>query len=155
MSETGRALDLLAELSASDRDWIVQRLSATARERLIEPQKSRTDSGPDAEVHDRIARSSAEQVSTVLRTEPAWVVCSVLSAYDWPWSKQLLHELPPAHRAEIVRLQRHGVTLSKPAMQVLLRGLADRIGHPAFDTAPAPRSRFETVLARLRRPRHA
>jgi hypothetical protein len=180
MSEAEHALDLLAGLSATDRNWIVQRLSAEARSRLMasaegpaargsplsadDPAASRSPSGaanPSERSRspagtgaiERLIAADPDRLGFLLQTEPAWLVCAVLHAHPWPWGKQVLQSLPAPLRAEIARLERHGTALSKPAMQVLLDELARQLG-PRPDGGNAP-SGFESVLMRVRRLRRA
>ena len=162
MTEAERALDLLAGLSADDRNWIVQHLSAGAKSRLMEsrdPGPARPASvparatTPEPGVIERLCGADPDRLGFVLHAEPAWLVCSVLRAHSWPWRKQLLQSFPASTRAEIARLERHGTGLSARALEALLGDLAECVGAPT--SGPTPPSGFESVLLRLRRPRHA
>jgi len=161
VSDSEHALELLARLSASDRHWIVERLSATAKSRLVAKPEAgagaaQSPAAPQfaaAKDIERLNGADPERIWDVLRAEPCWLACAVLRANDWPWSKQLLQAMPPATRAEVFRLQRRGTTLSQPAMSALLKRLAERVGTSGGSSEPP--SRFEAVLARLRGRGHA
>jgi len=164
VSESEHALELLARLSPSDRHWIVERLSATAKSRLVaapDPgvevaQPAQSPAVPQfaaAKDVERLNGADPERIWGVLRSEPCWMVCAVLRANDWPWRRRVLQAMPPGTRAEISRLERRGTTLSRPAMDALLKHLAERVGAPQGGYVPP--SRFESLLARLRELRHA
>jgi hypothetical protein len=145
VTEQERALELLAGLNADDRSWIVQHLSAGAKSRLMESRQP--------SVIERLCGADADGIAFVLHSEPAWLVCAILRAHNWPWRKPVLQSLSAAMRAEIARLERQGTALARPALESLLGDLAERVGAPA--QVPASSSAFESILERLRRPRHA
>jgi hypothetical protein len=166
MSTTDRALERLAQLSASDRTWVVQRLSAAAKSRLRaasdgEPKRApATGTSPvpaeapiEADVIERLAAARADRIIATLRSEPRWLICAVLRTHEWPWTRQFMQALSPSTRVEVSRLEHQGISLSRPALDAVLRQLAERVGAPRV--VGRTRSRFELVLSRWRGTRSA
>jgi hypothetical protein len=171
MSTPDRALEMLATLSAADRDWILGKLSPDAKSRLM---ATRTDgastAGPSesassassrtaergdssAALIERLAAADPDMLASVLSGEPGWLVSAILRIHEWPWSKRFLQALPPAIRVEVIQLERHGTRLAQPARDLVLRTLVARLG--ASWTVAAPATRFEAVLTRLKKVRRA
>jgi hypothetical protein len=179
MSTPDRALEMLATLSAADRDWILGKLSPDAKSRLM---ATRTDGastagpsesagstsstgagdrvgstaergGSPAALIERLAAADPDMLASVLSGEPGWLVSAILRIHEWPWSKRFLQALPPAIRVEVMQLERHGTSLALPARDLVLRTLVSRLG--ASWSVAAPATRFEAVLTRLKKVRRA
>jgi hypothetical protein len=115
----------------------------------ITESRSPEPSSPAEDLLGRLCAARPERVFAALRPEPGWLVSAVLRAHPWPWSKYVLQALPLSLKAEVSRLERLNAALSRPALEVLLKSLAERAGAPI--RVPAAQSRFERVLSKLRR----
>ncbi len=171
MSQRERALEILARVGEPDRHWILQQLSSEARARLAEPPASAppgaaagsgvpgtagaapTQVAVPSTAGDiaRLAGADAARMVELLRAEPGWLVSAVLSTHEWPWLKEFLRALPPHTRMDLSRAEHHRISLPPPAIEFVLRRLAAAV-EPSM-AASAAQSRFEALLARVRRRR--
>jgi hypothetical protein len=135
------ALLLLGRLDESDRRWILEHLPPAAKARLAGTV------GSD-DLNSRLAMADAEHLVEILHAEPAWLVHAVMSAAEWPWKAEVIERLPATLRMEAASLARRGVTLAKPAVELLLRTVSERIGSQAAKGRELPFDSFVSNFAR-------
>jgi len=138
LHDTEDAISALARLTELDRRWILERLSAAAKGRLVD-SAGRGSS--------QLCAVGVDAAVSVLQSEPAWVVHAVLTAGAWPWKKGVMQRLRIPLRMEVTRLEHARVTLAQPAVDFLLRQFLERTARQQFVHEPA--SRFESLLTRL------
>jgi len=109
----------------------------------------------DARMLEWIAGADPDRVADVLHAEPSWLICAVLRAGPWPWSKAFLKELPPAIRVDVAQLERQHVRLGGASRSALLRIFAERLGPPSEKLPAETAPRFEALLERFRKVRRA
>ena len=136
-------LRTLHGLAAEDRAWIIARLPARAKARLLGEKPQADASVPAASVPTDI---DASRLAAVLAEEPSWIAAAVLDGAAEPWAAAVLECLPAGMRADIASVQRIGCPLTPHAKQLVIRTLLARVGCGV--STPA-RSGFQQLLARL------
>lgn len=151
-------LTTLNALSDEDRRWIIGRLPAQSKSRLLagssedlapeqSPAAARTSPTTGAELAlDTLSRVDAQTLARVLKHEPVWLIAALVYAREWPWRAQLLQELPPATRAEVERSSQVAGSFTPHLMDTLAR-----LAQARTDERMGVRgtSRFEALVARL------
>lgn len=160
-------LDVLArlgELNEADRSWILSKLPAHSRKKLLaavtnEPAEpnapslretkaapARLTSSDDAEEFSIVRRADPSTLADVLRNEPAYIVAALISAHRWPWRDALIQAMPHFQRAEIVNLSEK-IQLTSEMCASIVKLAAKRLSR--VEPSPQPRSRFEMLVERI------
>jgi hypothetical protein len=150
----------LGQLSESDRSWILSRLPASARSRLlsVEPsvdvsatledgKKPAASSPAEDEVLAQLHRADPGAIAEVLHREPTYLTAAFVMTSNWPWRAEFLNLLPPAQRAEIAATASM-IELTPAMSQALSRAIAARLEH----SSPTPQralSRFEALVEQI------
>ena len=138
MKPQSELLGKLHRLSAGDRAWILERLSAQERSQLLatlEPPalppeatnskpphiESKTQ-GETSDVVKALGRVEPRLVAAITRNEPAWLNAVIAAAQHESWSKALLEALPATLRVEVERTQpwHFGAALTESATRQIL-----------------------------------
>lgn len=154
-------LKTLSALSATDRSWIIDKLSPQARSKLLqrapsmkaEPAVERPPiaaaNRPDPAVdhmYECLQRVEAAAIASLLKGEPVWVAAALLSAQQWPWYRAVL-DLMPGSRAEIERVLDSGAGFTRSLQDAVVRIVSAKVAA----LAPTPEaSRFEQLVAKVR-----
>jgi hypothetical protein len=162
MKNHADVIALLGTLSDSDRTWIIGKLPAHAKSRLLAAGADRNSTVSAApktpslkEVveptnrasFDALARAQFAQIVQVLRGEPAWLIAVLLSAHEWTWQAELLTALSPAVRSDVAHVQRSAGAFSAHLVDTLMRLIAERVSGGTLSHRP---SRFESLVERVR-----
>jgi hypothetical protein len=151
-------LTRLSSLAEKDRVWILARLPADAKARLLEgrravpPPEPSSPPTPLPGANELEARSprrllsevDAARVCHALRTEPAWVLAAILKVQVWPWQAKLLASLSESTRLEVQRLV--SVTYTTQMLDSIVRLAQQKV---ADCGAPSRNSRFARLAAKL------
>jgi hypothetical protein len=131
-------LGKLHQLSAGDRTWILERLSAQERSQLLatlEPTVApaevtntkplHIEPKPLGEISDvvkALGRAEPRLVAAITRNEPAWLNAVIASAQHDSWSKAFIEALPASLRVEVERTQpwHFGAALTEAATRQIL-----------------------------------
>jgi hypothetical protein len=160
MKSTADALERLAQMSKSDRDWLLQRLSSGARQRLLDQAATERGSAPglaDAgrlptdrgapkplpAAMDAAALEAVEGalLAGILADEPPWMIALLLRQRTWSWESELLARLPPVKRFEVSDLRRSAPHPSGALTELLMKSLRERVA-----AASLPADGFERLL---------
>jgi hypothetical protein len=158
MNAPREVLRTLHRLTAEDRNWIVARLPAALKVRLLGSEKAaeraspaaeavpvRSAPTPDRDAQDPLASADPKTLAGLLKDEPAWIVAALVCARRTSWGPQLLDSLPAVQRADVARLQT-GCVFAPALIEELQRRLAARLtGGPAARSA----SKFEALVERI------
>lgn len=148
-------LQTLHGLTAEDRAWIIARLPARAKARLLAPTANERESHDREQLPAHLAKTDtlnlppdvdAGSLATMLKAEPAWIAAALLQECEESLKAAVLERLPAVLRADISDIQRAGCKLTPLATQTLLRLLLTRIGHAKGGSPP---SKFHSLLERL------
>ena len=153
----------LGELSEADRSWILSKLPANSRKRLLalgpkeneaRPQAllqtgdatSLSDVCEDVEEIRVLRRAESSVLVEFLRNQPAYLVAGLLLSHNWSWRDELLQALPHLQRAEIANLL-DTMRLTPEMSTSLVKLAARRLGQISPTTQT--RSRFESLVQRI------
>jgi hypothetical protein len=153
MSHT-RWLSTLNALAPEDRAWILQRLPAIAREKLLGTQLKSAPASAAQNLHKTTASApaaalldaSGAAMAHLLSTEPTWFLVALLRANEWIWQEDFLAHLPTPVRLEVER----GLAVIAPMTPALLDAVV-AAAH-ARTTLPPPQVStppFESLLDRI------
>lgn len=171
MNTSEDIIQRLSGLTERDREWILRRLSPTARATLLSdhangsnpvteaaagagnrdtPQMNKiaaapTDIGLTGEPERKLANTDPRAIAAVLMGEPAWITHAVIQR-DWPWRSEVMCELAATTRNDADRLEASGMKYSRKLTEFLLVRLAGSVN----ETAPADeRSAFDKLVSTL------
>jgi len=153
MNASTDVLQTLNQLSAADRNWIIERLPAQSKTRLLAISSPRQPAAAPAPVAAGATTSDAQQLlrhadpttlANLLQREPPWLASALLQSHAWPWREALLAALPPGVRAEV---ERGSQTAYATRLTDTLLGI---IAARMEVHAPAPPvSKFEILVEKL------
>jgi hypothetical protein len=176
MNTHAAVLKKLAQLTSSDRRWILERLSNSSKTALLgdgsqlppsvkgaaanstrwqsqgqasvanESKSFGNDEIAHHSVRTKLMRASAATMKSLLHNESAWVLHVILTAENWPWSAEVLSLLSPQLRASVSQLGNSGVLYSIHLTNSLLDALSHLIGNQP--TVPH-NSRFDNIVSRF------
>ncbi len=158
---------LLHTLIETDRQWLLDRLSASARSeaerllaelatlgmptdpRMLDQMLAGRAGAPvpaAASSRQRLYAATAVEVADLLQGEPDALVARLLRAGDWPWRDGVLERLGPTRRRCIEELLAGVAVATGPVGESLAEALAARLERQgrraAAVSAPEARSLF-------------
>ena len=157
-ADARQAALLLHTLVETDRRWMLDRLSASARseaERLLaelatlgvpadprlRDQLLAADAGTRlaaaAPARQRLNAATAVEVADLLQGEPDALVARLLRAGDWPWRDGVLERLGSTRRQRIEDLHSGVVAASGKVRELLVEALAARLERQGRSSAAA------------------
>jgi hypothetical protein len=142
----------LGDLNDSDRKWIVERLSVTARKSLLDDPTAAQDrergpaaptpingnssflavksdvkqSGPPSAISE-VDQAGLASVRSVLSREPAWIVHALLQCHDWRWQQEFRQGLSTRTRAELSQLEGAVLQFTPRLKDLVVARLAARL----------------------------
>lgn len=132
MKPHSELLGKLHQLSATDRAWIVERLSERERAQLFatlsspaaapEIKSTIEHRAESADALKTLSRVEPRLVAAITRTEPAWLNAVIASAQHESWRKAFLDALPTALRADVERslASQFGAALTESVTRLVL-----------------------------------
>jgi hypothetical protein len=175
MNETlEQIVQRLRTISATDRDWLLHRLSADERRLVLTALVGNGkdvvngQNGMSSSIHtnghstDAVARNQAgtalaaltnlpvEDVATLLAGESDWTIVVLMQAMHWPWAEDYLRSLPTAKLHDLRELSDQlGDSVRPKVKEAVARIMADRVQQRA--PRNVNRTMFDLVLERVQR----
>ena len=158
---TSDLLARLARLDAEDRAWLLGELSPAMRRELagmLATEEAPAVPAPAASAPAPVAAPGGwesidpERAAAVLESEPAWLTSAATRGAETQWRTRLLQTLTARRRHDVELADRGGRVLGTRAARLVLEGCRERAAHASTTNgAAAPRARFATLLAEMRR----
>jgi non-ribosomal peptide synthetase component F len=152
MSSVQSVLRRLAQLTPEDRQWVLGRLPAEHKRKLLEAQNSNSVEKKRAvDVANSVAlidRASAQTMHALLATEPVWFAAAVLGGGDWLWRDEYFRHLSPVERHELQLTLQQSNSMTDAMKSALIEAIASRL-HTAVVTPKPQEGRFESMLQKL------
>lgn len=99
----------------------------------------------------QLQAASVQDIARLLADEPAELVARLLICMQWRWSAELLAVLEPYKRRQVQALLHEVKQPSACLSEALLRSVHSALLEQEPRPRPAPRRRWDGMLARLRR----
>jgi hypothetical protein len=152
VSSVQAILRKLSELAPADRQWVLGRLPAEHKRKLLDAQDSSSvEAKRSVEVADSfviIDRASAQTIHNLLATEPAWFSAAVIGSNAWSWRDEYFRLLSEVDRRDLQISLQSSSSLTDAMKGALIEAVASRV-QTAFASSPSQEPRFESMLQKL------